>query len=165
MLRQSRARTVSSLIHPLVHLCRPCLMLAAVVLLMLGLVVAAPTESRGAGLQSDTAADALIGDPGQRSSQKQSQDAGTQADIAVTGLLHRAAAIGGETTGWAVRMQQPLTLSAGRQVSDIELEADRDLLMPLQGRQVEVHGRIAWKFGIERGRYPFIMVKSVKAVQ
>jgi len=79
----------------------------------------------------------------------------------VKGLLHRVAAIGGETTGWAIRLNKPLELSENRQVKKIEVDAVRSLLEPLLDKGVQARGRIVWRQGIERGRYPVMMLESI----
>jgi len=80
----------------------------------------------------------------------------------VTGVLRRVAGIGGETTGWAIRLDSPLKLSKTKQVNKIEVAADSSLLESLLGKQVEVRGRITWRQGIERGRYPVMMLDSIR---
>jgi len=83
------------------------------------------------------------------------------ATHSVKGILHRVAAIGGETTGWAVRLEHPFHWSEKTSVRNIEIEADSGRLEPLQGKQVEAHGRIIWRQGIERGRYHVMMFESI----
>jgi len=80
----------------------------------------------------------------------------------ITGVLHRVGAIGGETTGWAIRLDSPLKLPEIKQVNEIEVDAESSLLKPLLERQVEAHGRIIWRQGIERGRYPVMMLDGIR---
>jgi len=81
---------------------------------------------------------------------------------AVKGLLHHVDAIGSETTGWAIRLDNPLKLSEKMKVSEIEVAADRSLLAPLLDKQVQVRGRITWRQGVERGRYPVMILESIR---
>jgi len=78
----------------------------------------------------------------------------------ITGLLYRVAAIGGETTGWAIGLEEPLKLR-GKRMREINVAADSRLLEPLQDKQVQVRGQIIWRQGIERGRYPVMMLESI----
>jgi len=80
----------------------------------------------------------------------------------VTGVLHHVGAIGGETTGWAIRLDGPLKLSETKRVNEIEVDTDSSLLEPLLDRQVQARGRITWRQGIERGRYPVMMLDSIR---
>jgi len=79
----------------------------------------------------------------------------------VKGLLHHVSAIGGETTGWAIRLGQPLNVPKQGLMNDIEVAADDSLLASLLDRQVEARGRITWRQGIERGRYPVLTLESI----
>jgi len=79
----------------------------------------------------------------------------------VNGLLHHVSAIGGETTGWAIRLEQPLKVSEKMIVKEIEIAADGGLLAPLLDKQVEARGRTTWRQGIERGRYPVLTLESI----
>jgi len=80
----------------------------------------------------------------------------------VTGVLHRVGAIGGETTGWAIRLDSPLKLPEIKQVNEIEVDAESSLLKPLMDKQVEARGRIIWRQGIERGRYPVMTIDWIR---
>jgi hypothetical protein len=79
----------------------------------------------------------------------------------VNGFLHHVSAIGGETTGWAIRLGQPLNVPKQGLMNDIEVAADDSLLASLLDRQVEARGRITWRQGIERGRYPVLTLESI----
>ncbi|MDQ6959499.1 MAG: hypothetical protein Q9M27_00595 [Mariprofundaceae bacterium] len=95
------------------------------------------------------------------STQQFQQEKEVAAMQTINGILHRISAIGGETTGWAVRLEHPLQVSEKMTVNEIEVVADGSLLEPLQGKQVEARGQITWRQGIERGRYPAIMIETI----
>lgn len=80
----------------------------------------------------------------------------------VTGVLTRVAAIGGETTGWALRLDEPA--ECGEKVTKLlEVAAAEETLAPLEEQHVEAAGRIVWRTGVERGRWPVLQIESLRA--
>jgi len=80
----------------------------------------------------------------------------------IKGILHRVGAIGGETTGWAIRLDSPLKVTETMKVKKIEVDADHSLLEPLLDKRVDARGRITWRRDIERGRYPVMMLDWIR---
>ncbi|MBI4459301.1 MAG: hypothetical protein HY648_04485 [Acidobacteria bacterium] len=79
------------------------------------------------------------------------------------GKLVRVVAIGGETTGWAVR------LDAERQVGDatvLQVEVDPESrqvrLQPFQDKRVEITGTLIWRRGVERKKYPVVIIETIR---
>lgn len=75
-------------------------------------------------------------------------------EVTVNGTLVRVVAIGGETTGWAIDLNQPLEVE-GETVSRIEIDLvniDMDLA-PFEGVPITAAGTLVKRLGIERGSY------------
>ena len=79
------------------------------------------------------------------------------------GKLMRVVAIGGETTGWALQLESERQIN-DRKVQQIEVDpAPAGLpLDSLEGKRVEVVGRVEWRQGVERGPYPVLVVESIQ---
>jgi len=84
--------------------------------------------------------------------------------ITVRGVLTRVAAIGGETTGWAIRLDKPLELE-GKTYEMLEVSADANKLTPHEEKRVEATGRVVWRQGVERGRWPLLEIASLKEIK
>ena len=89
------------------------------------------------------------------------QESGTTADR-FAGKLVRVVAIGGETTGWAVR------LDSERQIGDTtvrQVEVDpapsKVSLESFQDKQVEITGTLTWRRGVERKKYPVVILETI----
>ena len=80
--------------------------------------------------------------------------------LTVTGKLTRMAAIGGETTGWAVVLDKPRQL-ADKMVNRLELDPAGRKLDKFENRHLEITGTWQSRTGVERGRYRVLMVKNI----
>ena len=82
--------------------------------------------------------------------------------ITVTGKLITVAAIGGETTGWAVELDSPLQVE-GKKLNRIEIDPnDNDKKMgELENKRVKVVGVLEKRQGIERKEYWVIVVNEI----
>ena len=89
------------------------------------------------------------------------QGGGAEQLISVRGKLTSVMAIGGETTGWAIELQKPIEVE-GKQLRQIEIDGDRQAWPSLEGKVVEARGKIAFREGVERGRYPILQVESIR---
>ena len=83
-------------------------------------------------------------------------------DVTVEGRLELVAAMGGETTGWRVKLEQALEVKKGTSVNEIEIDPGKEDADKWEGKKVQVSGALAWKTGVERGTYPVIVVKSIR---
>ncbi|MBI3894807.1 MAG: hypothetical protein HY313_02635 [Acidobacteria bacterium] len=79
------------------------------------------------------------------------------------GKLVRVVAIGGETTGWAVR------LDSERQIGDTtirQVEVDSGpsqiSLESFQDKRVEITGTLTWRRGVERKKYPVVILETIR---
>jgi len=86
---------------------------------------------------------------------------GTTAPLTIRGLLTRSAGIGGETTGWIVVLDQSVEVE-GQKLNILEVEFDSARWPMKEDTQVEATGRIAFRTGVERGRYSVLRVDSFK---
>lgn len=82
-------------------------------------------------------------------------------EVTVTGELVKIFVIGGETTGWAIKVDQPLKVE-GKELNliEIDLMGKKINLLPFVGERVEVTGKLAKRHGIERGDYWVIEVRE-----
>ena len=90
------------------------------------------------------------------------QESDTTADR-FAGKLVRVVAIGGETTGWAVR------LDSERQVGEVTIRqvevdpAPRQVrLESFQDQRVEITGTLTWRRGVERKKYPVVIIETIR---
>ena len=80
--------------------------------------------------------------------------------LTLTGTLVRRFSIGGETTGWAIKLNIPLRVM-GKTLDIIEVDSG-NINMPLfENDTVKITGNLVKRTGIERGLYWVIEVKSI----
>jgi hypothetical protein len=102
----------------------------------------------------------------------QAQTAQTQASkpdksdkLTAQGKLTRVMAIGAETSGWAIELNPPLTVS-GKEVSSIEVVAlDSKKLEALANQTVKAKGILSNATGVETGQRPVLNLTSIKALK
>lgn len=78
----------------------------------------------------------------------------------VAGILEETAAIGGETPGWAVRLEEPIVLG-GRVYDSMEVYSGGEDLSPLAGKRVSATGTfVQWRTP-ERGKFIVLEVCEI----
>ena|SRR5258708_4383267 len=87
-----------------------------------------------------------------------------QKMITVTGKLERVAAIGGETTGWAIRLDSELKIK-DEVLKSINVNYDNEKLEKLENKRVEAKGKITFRNTIERGEWPVLEVSTIKEIK
>ena len=89
------------------------------------------------------------------------QESGTTADR-FAGKLVRVVAIGGETTGWAVRLdlERQIGDTTVRQV-EVDPGPSKVSLESFQDKQVEITGTLTWRRGVERKKYPVVILETI----
>jgi predicted metalloprotease len=94
------------------------------------------------------------------------QKEGEQETITVTGTLARVFAIGGETTGWAVKLDSPLEVE-GKKLGRIEVDAgsNSEKISELEDKHVRVTGTLEKRHGVERGEYWVIAAKEIEEIK
>ena len=87
----------------------------------------------------------------------------SEEKLTLAGKLVQVAAIGGETTGWALQLDVARNIEDSN-IHSIELDpAPYGLrLNALEGKQVEVSGVVQWREGVERKRYPVLVVETIR---
>jgi hypothetical protein len=92
-------------------------------------------------------------------------DEGEPQKITIVGTLHRAMAIGGESTGWMVQVDSE-TLVDGKPISSIEVSDSRKpkQLEGFENERVKIAGSVIYRHGVETGMQPYIEIKTIKAV-
>jgi len=71
--------------------------------------------------------------------------------------------MGGESTGWAIKLDADLEVAEGaRKVKQIEIDPNGKTIEALEGKRVQVTGSLVWRHGVERGVYQVIMVDTIK---
>jgi len=86
---------------------------------------------------------------------------GSTASLTVRGLLTHSAGIGGETTGWIVVLDRPVEVE-GQKLNMLEIEFDAARWPMQEDTPVEITGWIAFRTGVERGRYPILRVERIQ---
>jgi len=86
-----------------------------------------------------------------------------QRTITVRGTLERVAGIGGETTGWAVRLDSETEIG-GKRWKSIEVTGNRADFVKLEDKHVEAAGNLAVRHGVERGEWTVLEVTSIRAL-
>jgi hypothetical protein len=82
-------------------------------------------------------------------------------EVTVTGTLVMIAAIGGETTGWGIELDSPLTIEGKTlHVIEIDMMGKKINLLAFKGDNVKVIGNLVKRHGIERGEYWVIEVRT-----
>ena len=82
--------------------------------------------------------------------------------LTVTGKLTRVMAIGGESSGWAIELDPPLTVN-GNQVSSIEVQySNPQKLEALADKIVRATGKLSNATGVETGHRPVLTISSIK---
>jgi hypothetical protein len=84
-----------------------------------------------------------------------------EGEITVTGKLMRVMAIGGETTGWAVELDEPREIG-GSKASRIEIDPAGRPVAEFDHRRVEIAGILEKRSGVERGEYWVIVLKKIR---
>lgn len=81
--------------------------------------------------------------------------------LSITGELSRVMAIGGESTGWSVRLDGEISVD-GKTISSIEVsDAHLQRLDRLVGKHIIATGKIAHRQGVETGRKPLLRIASI----
>lgn len=93
--------------------------------------------------------------------------AGRQGEVPTNGpflgKLTRVFAIGGETTGWSLQLESERKVD-GTTVKQIEVDPrPRGIrLEPFENKRVEITGTLTWRSGVERRRYPVVVIETVR---
>jgi hypothetical protein len=80
--------------------------------------------------------------------------------LTVTGKLARMAAIGGETTGWAVVLDKPRQIG-GKTLKRLEIDPAGRKLEKFENKHLEITGTWQTRTGVERGNYRVLVVKNI----
>jgi len=86
-----------------------------------------------------------------------------EVEITVTGKLLRVMAIGAETTGWAVDLDEPRQIE-GKKVTRIEIDPAGQPVGDFENRRGEIAGILEKRSGVERGDYWVIVVKKIRGL-
>ena len=84
--------------------------------------------------------------------------------IILVGTLHRAMAIGAESTGWMVQVDSE-TIIDGKPISSIEVSDIRKpkQLEDFENKRVKIAGKVLYRHGVETGIQPYIEINTIKA--
>jgi heat shock protein HslJ len=84
-----------------------------------------------------------------------------QETVTVTGVLNRVMAIGGESTGWALQLEEESKLD-GKPTSEMEVAfPNQSMLREWNGKRVKVTGRSAKRSGVERGERTVLEIATI----
>jgi hypothetical protein len=86
--------------------------------------------------------------------------------ISLVGTLHRAMAVGGESTGWMVQVDSETTID-GKPISSIEVSDTRKpkQLEDFDNKRVKIAGKVVYRHGVETGIQSYIEITTIKAVR
>jgi len=84
--------------------------------------------------------------------------------ITIAGTLHRAMAIGAESTGWMVQVDSEAIID-GKPISSIEVNDTRkpEQLAGFENKRVKIAGKVVYRHGVETGIQPYIEITTIKA--
>jgi hypothetical protein len=84
--------------------------------------------------------------------------------VTLVGTLHRAMAIGGESTGWMVQVDSETTID-GKPISSIEVSDSRKpkQLEGFENKRVKIAGKVVYRHGVETGVQSYIEISTIKA--
>jgi hypothetical protein len=84
--------------------------------------------------------------------------------VTLVGTLHRAMAIGGESTGWMVQVDSETTID-GKPISSIEVSDTRKpkQLEDFDNKRVKIAGKVVYRHGVETGVQSYIEITTIKA--
>jgi hypothetical protein len=84
--------------------------------------------------------------------------------VSLVGTLHRAMAIGGESTGWMVQVDSETTID-GKPISSIEVSDTRKpkQLEDFDNKRVKIAGKVVYRHGVETGVQSYIEIPTIKA--
>ena len=84
--------------------------------------------------------------------------------VTLVGTLHRAMAIGAETTGWMVQVDSE-TVIDGKPISSVEVSDTRkpQQLDGFENKRVKIAGKVVYRHGVETGVQPYIEITTIKA--
>jgi hypothetical protein len=93
--------------------------------------------------------------------QSSAQTKDEQKAITVRGTLERVVGIGGETTGWAIRLDSEVEIG-GKRLKSLEVSGDNAEFAKLEHKFVEATGKPSTRRGVERGEWPVLEIISIK---
>jgi hypothetical protein len=89
---------------------------------------------------------------------------GAESEVTVSGTLGQVVEAGGETTGWAIHLDRKVTIQ-DREVSSLEVSGRGRDLVQLNGQHVEATGTIVIRHGVERGDWPVLEIRMIRALK
>ena len=84
--------------------------------------------------------------------------------VTLVGTLHRAMAIGAESTGWMVQVDSE-TIIDGKPISSIEVSDTHKpkQLEDFENKRVKIAGKVVYRHGVETGVQPYVEITTIKA--
>jgi hypothetical protein len=84
--------------------------------------------------------------------------------VTLVGTLHRAMAIGAESTGWTVQVDSE-TIIDGKPISSIEVSDTRKpkQLADFENKRVKIAGKVLYRHGVETGVQSYVEIMTIKA--
>ncbi len=88
----------------------------------------------------------------------------TQRSVSVTGTLNHVMAIGGETSGWALQVDNGFRAS-GTLLNELEVAyPNQEKLREWNGKRVRVTGKLVKRRGVERGERTVLEIARIEGV-
>ncbi len=92
---------------------------------------------------------------------KQRNTKGREKRMTVQGTLQRVVGIGGESTGWAIKLDPSVEID-GRTVTLLEIDHKPERWRQLENKHIEATGRLTSRKGVERQFWPVLEVETLK---
>lgn len=83
--------------------------------------------------------------------------------LTVTGTLTTVANIGGETTGLAIKLDDPIE-AGGATVRQVEINHDPDRWREFVNKHIKANGQLTFRTGIERRIWPVLDVETMAEI-
>ena len=80
--------------------------------------------------------------------------------MTAAGRLVRSVGVGGESSGWAIRLDTKATIE-GKPTKLIEVSGAREDLRKLENKHVTAVGSIIIRHGVERGEWPVLRISAI----
>src|ERR1700745_3135386 len=84
--------------------------------------------------------------------------------VALVGTIHRAMAIGAESTGWMVQVDSE-TIIDGKPISSVEVSDTRKpkQIEDFENKRGKLSGKVVYRHGVETGVQPYVEITTIKA--
>jgi hypothetical protein len=80
--------------------------------------------------------------------------------VAVKGVLVTVVGVGGESSGWAIRLDEEIKVE-GKPTKTLEVTGPKEDFAKLKNKSVDAVGDIVIRHGVERGDWPVLEINAI----